>query len=229
MPTNVFAGESEETLSFYLEELVRYQPGVTLEEVKQAVTETAEALEESELEVAKESLTELLANIKEDQTDSGDLFTPMSGSSGKKKLDPAVRKGDIFYTPSATLNIQHGHVGIYYTTERIVESVPKEGVRKIKFNKRDVEKNAVMQRVKTTKKKRNAAANWANSRIGDSYSYNFATNRETSKKGAKNCSKLVWSAYKLKAGIDIDKNGGKGVYPKDIRDSSHTVTYKTIK
>jgi hypothetical protein len=47
--------------------------------------------------------------------------------------------------------------------------------------------------------------------------------------GAKNCSKLVWGAYLLKAGLDIDKNGGAGVYPRDMRDSGHTVTYKTIK
>lgn len=45
----------------------------------------------------------------------------------------------------------------------------------------------------------------------------------------KNCSKLVWSAYILKADIDIDKDKGAGVYPKDIRDSNYTHTYKTIK
>jgi len=28
--------------------------------------------------------------------------------------------------------------------------------------------------------------------------------------------------------IDLDKNGGLGVYPADIRDSSKTVTYKKL-
>jgi hypothetical protein len=47
--------------------------------------------------------------------------------------------------------------------------------------------------------------------------------------GAKNCSKLVWSAYLLKSGLDIDSDKGAGVYPRDIRNSSYTVSYKTLK
>ncbi|WP_211271156.1 hypothetical protein [Brochothrix thermosphacta] len=86
-----------------------------------------------------------------------------------------------------------------------------------------------MQDVKVSQKKCTAAANWANSQVGEKYSKNFATNRKTGKYGAKNCSKLVWSAYILKADIDIDKDKGAGVYPKDIRDSNYTHTYKTIK
>ncbi len=44
----------------------------------------------------------------------------------------------------------------------------------------------------------------------------------------KNCSKLLWSAFKLKAGIDMDKDKGLGVYPRDIRDSNYTKTIKTF-
>lgn len=152
------------------------------------------------------------------------------GSSGNKKLGTALNKGDIFYTPSSTLGIPHGHVGIYYAFNRIVESIPETGVRNISYVGRNVEPNAVMQSVSTTQAKRNAAANWANSRVGiDGYSYNFATNRQTAHTGAKNCSKLVWSAYLLNAGTDIDRNGGTGVYPLDIRDSNLTRTYQTIR
>lgn len=60
-----------------------------------------------------------------------------------------------------------------------------------------------------------------------SYSYNFATNRTTSCIGDKNCSKLVWCAFKEKAKIDIDKDGGLGVYPVDIRDSPMFLTLKS--
>jgi uncharacterized protein YycO len=38
----------------------------------------------------------------------------------------------------------------------------------------------------------------------------------------KNCSKLVWSAYKLKAKINLDDDGGTGVYPRDVRDAKET-------
>ncbi|MFF0884939.1 hypothetical protein ACFYUI_21870, partial [Bacillus velezensis] len=40
--------------------------------------------------------------------------------------------------------------------------------------------------------------------------------------------KLLWSAFLLKAGIDIDSNGGLGVYPRDITSSSYTTTILTI-
>ncbi|WP_269775391.1 hypothetical protein [Bacillus siamensis] len=72
---------------------------------------------------------------------------------------------------------------------------------------------------------------WGYSRVGkDGYSYNFATNRKSSHYGDKNCSKLLWSAFKLKAGIDMDKDKDKGlgVYPRDIRDSNYTKTIKTF-
>jgi len=60
------------------------------------------------------------------------------------------------------------------------------------------------------------------SSVKDGYSFNFATNRTTGHYGNKNCSKLIWSAFKFKAKIDINKNGGLRVYPRDVRDSGYT-------
>jgi uncharacterized protein YycO len=120
-------------------------------------------------------------------------------------------------------------VGIYYAKNSIVESMPKEGVRQYTATRKDVSPGAVIQSVNTSDKKRKAAADWAFSRVGkDGYSSNFATNRLTSHYGNKNCSKLVWSSFILKASLDVDKDGGAGVYPRDIRDSSLTKTVKTI-
>lgn len=52
-------------------------------------------------------------------------------------LDASRNVGDIFYEPSTTANIEHGHVGIYYTTDTIVESMPSSGVRSlIRLNKK---------------------------------------------------------------------------------------------
>src|SRR5699024_9513428 len=107
-------------------------------------------------------------------------------------------------------------------------SIPKTGVRTLGYNKRNVEKYAVMQYVKTSQTKR--AANWAHSRSNkDKYSYNFATNRKTSHYGKKNCSKLLCSAYKLKAKIDIDKIKGIGVNTKNIKNSTKEQEYKISK
>jgi len=43
-----------------------------------------------------------------------------------------------------------------------------------------------------------------------------------------NCSQLVWATYTIKAGIALDSNGGFGVYPDNIKDSSLTSTYSTL-
>ncbi|WP_260489363.1 YiiX/YebB-like N1pC/P60 family cysteine hydrolase [Listeria booriae] len=225
------AQETDTSFESYINQLVEKQPGITKAELELEISESAKELGMDKQSLAKEALAEL--NDKElaaqiEAKETGQLISARGGSSGTKKLTKANQRGDVFYTPSSTLGISHGHNGIYYTTDYIVESIPKSGVRKIHYTGRNVEKNAVMQSVKTSQANRNAAANWAHSRVGDSYSYNFATNRATSTTGAKNCSKLVWSAYKLKANIDIDADKGAGVYPVDIRDSSYTVTYKKL-
>ncbi|KAB7789844.1 hypothetical protein [Bifidobacterium leontopitheci] len=43
-----------------------------------------------------------------------------------------------------------------------------------------------------------------------------------------NCSQLAWASYYYTSKLDLDSNGGSGVYPKDIRDSQYTLTYKTL-
>lgn len=209
------------------EELYKLQPGITMEEVKETVKVYAEDTGLTELEATELILKELNEQIEADRKESAE-YSLQGGSSGNKKLPLATKKGDIFYTPSSTLGIPHGHNGIYYARDSIVESIPSTGVRQINYRDRNVEAGAVVQEVRTTAENRSNAADWAQSRVGDSYSYNFATNRKTGHYGAKNCSKLLWSAFKLKADIDIDANGGAGVYPKDIRDSSYTTTYIEI-
>ena len=111
-----------------------------------------------------------------------------------------------------------------YNSQTIVESISSAGVRKISIKKKKVDnKGAVLKNVEISSSKRKAAAEWAYSRVGkDGYSTNFVTNRKTSYYGNKNCSKLVWSAYKLKAKIDLDDDGGTGVYPRDVRDAKET-------
>ncbi len=152
------------------------------------------------------------------------------GASGGTVSVGNSNMGDFFYTGSYTAYLNHGHVGMYYSSNTIVESVPGDGVRTISTTSRKVDKgDAVVKSVNTSWQNKNDAAWWAKDRVGkDSYSYNFATNRSTTHYGAKNCSKLIWSAYKLHGGLDLDKDGGAGVYPRDVRDAKQTSTIRNI-
>ena len=63
--------------------------------------------------------------------------------------------------------------------------------------------------------------------MGKDYDFNFYNNKENTAEGNKtfNCSELVWKAWKFngEANVDIDSNGGSGVYPNNIRKSDRTV------
>lgn len=213
-----------------LEKIKALQPDLNMVDFTKNLKETAAESHISEVTLTEQMLGELQKQCELDEAEQGNHSGMLrGGSSGSYLLGVAEQKGDIFYTPSSTLGIQHGHTGVYYDTHTIVESIPETGVRKIGYNNRNVEKEAVMQRVNVSQEERNAAAEWANSRVGkDGYSYNFLNNRNTSDYGDKNCSKLVWSAYKISSNIDMDVDKGLGVYPRDIRDSEYTETYQTI-
>ncbi len=74
---------------------------------------------------------------------------------------------------------------MYSSADKIVESVPGDGVRQIAYNGREVEDNSIVQTVKVTDAQKQAAADWAVSRVGDEYSFNFVNNRNTGHEGAK--------------------------------------------
>ncbi|MGF7534801.1 YiiX/YebB-like N1pC/P60 family cysteine hydrolase [Bacillus mexicanus] len=213
----------------YAEKIAALQPGITPEEVMKSASEIAKQQHVKQEIILKQFYKEIMADKSEGDKlakESGMSIT--GGSSGTKKL-PTSAKGNIYYTNSYTAYYNHGHVGMYSAADKIVESVPSDGVRQIAYNARDVEDNSFVQTVNVTTSQKSSAADWAVSKVGDSYSYNFVNNRNTGHDGAKNCSKLLWSAFLLKAGIDIDSNGGLGVYPRDITGSSYTATIMTIK
>jgi uncharacterized protein YycO len=62
---------------------------------------------------------------------------------------------------------------------------------------------------------------------GKPYSKNFYWNKGGDISDL-NCSELVYKAYKRSVNIDLDGDGGLGVYPKDILNSPKTTTYQTI-
>lgn len=94
-------------------------------------------------------------------------------------------------------------------------------------------RNIRKQRVLVSQDIRNAAADWALSKAGEGYDnpgagykYNFAFNKDVND-DAFNCASLVWAAYMVasKNSVDLDKDGGTGVYPSDIRDSPFVEDY----
>ncbi|MFF3021571.1 YiiX/YebB-like N1pC/P60 family cysteine hydrolase [Gottfriedia sp. NPDC057948] len=211
----------------YVKVILALQPNVSEKELLKDV----ESISKNTGDTQEAILKQLFSELKQDEAQglSEKKLQARGGGGGTDSVGKGV-KGQIYYTASQTAYLNHGHVGMYYSAEKVVESVPKVGVRKLDYLKRLVDKgDAQVKSVNTTTAKRNAAADWANSRVGkDDYSYNFANNRNTSHTGDKNCAKLVWSAYKLKADLDLDKDKGSGVYPRDVRDAKDTTLVRKI-
>lgn len=209
-------------------EILMMQPGVSSDELHKQVEELAFSTGMSEDEIYEQMHKEMeeqnrLAEEEAKQLAEqfGGEATLQGGGTASYIVGPSAR-GDFYYTPSATAYINHGHVGLYYSSSTIVESIYPSGVRSISANVRTVDKGAVVKSVSTTSTVKQNAASWAYGEIGQPYSLNFANNRNTGHTGAKNCSKLIWSAYLLKGGLDLDVDKGFGVYPRDVRDASQT-------
>ncbi|MER2263049.1 MAG: hypothetical protein ABS934_13640 [Psychrobacillus sp.] len=221
-----FTGASANSYS-YLDEISSLQPDVSTEEMMASVQEIAKNTGETEEQILEQIYKELKTDQAQGLAEAKSNHT--QGASGGTVSVGNSTKGNFYYTPSQTAYLDHGHVGLYYTSTTIVESVPSTGVRTISTTARKVDSSgALVKSVSTTSTNRNNAANWAYTQVGQSYSYNFATNRSTGHNGAKNCSKLIWSAYKLNGNLDLDDDGGLGVYPRDVRDAPGTTLVRNI-
>ncbi|MFD3449510.1 hypothetical protein ACFDTO_33565 [Microbacteriaceae bacterium 4G12] len=226
VPTVTFAGSEEVP---YLNEIKKLQPDVSTSELLSSIDAISKNTGSAKADVSKQILKELKADDAQGVKEKMQKVSQKGGSGGTVSVGNSST-GNFFYTASYTAYLNHGHVGMYRTSSEIVESVPGSGVRRISTTARLVDKgDAVVKSVNTSSTNKSNAAAWANSRVGvDGYSYNFATNRTTSHYGDKNCSKLIWSAYKLNGGLDLDKDGGLGVYPRDVRDASQTSVVRYI-
>lgn len=147
----------------------------------------------------------------------------------KKTVGNARHKGDVFHSYAKTTVFKHNHVGIYYTTKTIVEA-PGSGSKSRSVTASTLKKCGPIYKmfVDTKQSNRDKAANHAYDKFrGLAYDTNFYDNKDNSN-GKLNCSELVWKAYKHGANIDLDGDGGEGVYPDNIKDDSSTVVYQTI-
>ncbi|RSN62734.1 hypothetical protein DMH01_08765 [Amycolatopsis sp. WAC 04182] len=148
----------------------------------------------------------------------------------KKTVGNARNKGDVFHSYAKTSVFKHNHVGIYYTTKTIVEA-PGKGSKSKSVTASTLKKCGPIYKMSVNAKQssRDKAANHAYNKFrGLAYDADFANNKYNNN-GKLNCSELVWKAYKDSVDIDLDKNGGLGVYPDNIKDDGSTVVYQTIK
>ncbi|MCR8845007.1 hypothetical protein NQ117_15095 [Paenibacillus sp. SC116] len=195
--------------------------GLTKEELKQTIDELS-----TRSGLSKQQITSQIQNELLDQPEDIIAYgTPVEG--GTIQLDSSA-KGNLFYQPASFAGVEHGHVGLYYTPSTIVESSsPKYGVILAAVADRKVKSGARIMKVNSTSVAQNhSATEWAKTKVGYDYDIKFFDNRFCNT-NSYNCSQLVWCAFKQVANIDLDKNGGWGVYPKDIRDSSLITTLKS--
>ncbi|WP_430791581.1 hypothetical protein [Actinoplanes sp. G11-F43] len=147
----------------------------------------------------------------------------------KRDLGTSRFRGDIFWSAASTYGVAHGHMGIFYQKNVVVEARGK-GQLSGDFNVtgRQYCKNIEKMDVDTSITTQNKAADYAyNSLRSKKYNSNFAWNKGGDISSL-NCSELVYKAYKRSVNIDLDGDGGIGVYPNDIRKSKLTRTYQTI-
>ena len=150
-------------------------------------------------------------------------------SCGQVEIGQSRYKGDIFWASASTYGVPHGHVGIYSEKTWITEARGSgQNSGEFYYSGRKYCKKIEKMDVNTTITVQNTAADYASRYlIGKPYNSNFAWNKGGNI-NTLNCSELVYKAYKRSVNIDLDGDGGLGVYPSDIKNDSQTRTYQTI-
>lgn len=157
-----------------------------------------------------------------------------SSSSGgnplmKSRYIPTSSVADIIWTNNPVTPFNH--VGLYTKTNKITEAL-LNGVKTRTVGKNMKEYPFVVYKVSTTKDgsarysytDRKLVATWGENQVGKDYDTNFANNKKNTTANNKkmNCSELVWKSWKFKKNVDLDSNGGPGVYPNNIKNSKLT-------
>ncbi|AJK64015.1 MULTISPECIES: hypothetical protein [Bacillus amyloliquefaciens group] len=152
---------NSETVNYIL----KMNPNLSKKELIESVNNLVKQDNKTSNEILEEIKTELKKQEKLDKEDKSNRMSTMGKNSGPKIIGSSS-KGNVYYTPASTFGLPHGHVGMYYKGNQIVESVPKKGVRAIASSKRKVEKNAVIQNVKVSSSKKNNSVNWGIAGLG---------------------------------------------------------------
>ncbi|MFG3338397.1 hypothetical protein [Glycomyces sp. NPDC048151] len=204
-----------------LARLVELNPGVSAAELEEAARDWASANGVTYADALARARSEAEAALGESST---------GGDCSKRAIGEARNKGDVFHSTSSLAGVEHGHTGLYRATNYITEA-PGPNKKSDTFEAAGRRYCATISKmsVDTSGGNRSEAADYADASLtGKSYDLKFAFNKDDSVDWL-NCSELVWKAYKRSVDVDLDGDGGTTVFPADIRDSSLTDTYETLR
>ncbi len=196
--------------------ILKYNPGVSREEMTQSLQEYADANGESLTAVVEQNAADLKAYATTHDASSlgqGGISPQSSGGDGTSPLPNAKVQGDIFWKASGFWN----HVGLYYHIDKVAQAPGFGKQTEIVYASSVTVGNYGRYSIAVPRDIRTTAANWTGRRIGRPYSFNFTSNKviESPKY---NCSQYVWAAYKA-SGYDLAPKGSH-VWPDDIIKSS---------
>ena len=166
--------------------------------------------------------------------DNGGALVPQivssssDGDGHKVAMGRARYRGDVFYSSNSTLGYEHGHNGIYVSKDEYIEATTPE-VHRVDSESEDAPAPAHKYYVgdDADSSEKDKAAAFAEEQVGKGYNWIFFVNKSVNSDNY-NCSQLLWASYKsADSNIDLDADGGSGVYPKDIADSPMTHEYET--
>lgn len=219
--TSVYASNGIEDLEHKLTSILFVDSLLAREEILDIIADYAE-MEGISFE---ESLT-IFYEQAENQKVNINKFDARNNNAPSAAPGNSRNRGDLMYSAASTFGINHGHSAIYYTRNTVVHAIgPGVNSRAESASNRIGRQGGIeLQSVSTTVANREKAAIYAYNNLRNiPYDSVFAANKITMSK--LNCSSLVWRAYKH-VNIDLDSNGGPGVYPADIRNSRFTSTYE---
>lgn len=222
----ISAQASTVTENELINEIVRTNPGTTAHMVIESADKIAERTGKTREETLQDIVKEIRQNARyRDETlaEIRLLQTKSNANNESVQLPTSYYKGDMFLAPASTLGVEHGHIGIYGGNNWIVEAPGPDKLSKWAWNcEVVVPKGTVLMETTCTQEQQNAAADYAYfNLLNRPYNLDFWDNKKLDSYFL-NCSQLVWIAYMKGAGVDLDGNGGSGVFPYDIKQSTYT-------
>ncbi|AKK03116.1 hypothetical protein [Corynebacterium epidermidicanis] len=253
--TQVFQGGQKSGMSPTLWVICQYSNRQIIPEVVSRAIRFAEISRKPTKEVLRESAQEVALLAFQDvspghqRNQAGIRAIGTDGPSGSNQRiiysDPEPhRVGDVYknWAGKGSTNIlmdiqfdsyvNYDHVGIFIRPDTIVEA---EGLgktaRSFGIDQSPIRPDVQRFHVDSAIDPRTiqAAASFAEQAANRQTPYDanpFVNKGSSSDDYAKlNCSELVWRAYHAYSGIDLDSNGGPGVWPKDIVNSGYLKSY----
>ena len=185
----------------------------------------------------------ILSEVLEHSNLNSSGISVCSGTTGSIPL-PESKAGDIYYIP---LDALWNHVGIYIAKDKIVDAAATHGVQHWNIDNplsyqapKEGDETCAILRCGSYAGRISEVVNWVINNVPDdsTYDWDFIDNKndyytknigsETApiyvqalESDAYNCAELVWKAFYKTLAIDLDSNGGLGVYPENIRASYH--------